>query len=199
MTDMTRKELLKEAEALGLEIHHRANEETILNKINAEQARRYKEMAEAKSSSDVAEAPEEAEATPKLPKTKVRAKTGAQFAQEQFNERKQNARRLVRVRITCMNPDKRKLQGDYFSVGSANMGTIKRFVLFNKPWHVESAILKEIRNKKFSTYVDVPDGQGGTRRKSQLVAEYGVEILPGLTEKELADLAREQAVSDRLS
>lgn len=194
------KELVKQAKELGIEVHHRWNNETITNKINSELAELYKanlEAAQAQVDSleeeTQAEVPQEA---PTLPKRPVRALTKAEFREADFQRRKRDAQRLIRVRVACMDPDRRKHPGAVYSTGSSKMGKIAKYVPFNVPWYVPKAIVEILKEAKFSTYYEVPDGNGGMRAESRLIPTYSVEILPDLTENELKELAQQQAMRE---
>ena len=126
------------------------------------------------------------------------AKVEKAAASNSFEAKKKAASKLVRVRITCMNPNKKAWPGEIFSVGSAKLGTFKKFVPFNADdgWHVPQIMLDMIRSRKFSTFYDEVGPKGQKVRKSRLIPEYSVEVLPDLTENELKELARKQALAN---
>ncbi|AVO23156.1 hypothetical protein RIVERRIDER_75 [Xanthomonas phage RiverRider] len=107
------------------------------------------------------------------------------------------ASKLRRVRITCHNPNKRDLPGEFFTVGNNYMGTIKRFVPFGETtdngWHIEQAIYDLMKSRK---YVDIRTktvkGTGQVLVTTRLAAEFGIEDLPDLTPAELKQLATAQ-------
>jgi hypothetical protein len=125
------------------------------------------------------------------------AKKDAPITHETTGQRRVRLRReatkLVRVRVTNMNPLKSALKGEIFSVGNAQIGFIKKFVPFNaeQGWHIPQIILTHIQNKKFLTHYEANIG-GKKIKKHRLVPEYAVEILPPLTAEELKDLAQRQ-------
>jgi hypothetical protein len=95
-----------------------------------------------------------------------------------------------------MDPDRREHQGAVYSVGSSKLGKIAKYVPFNTPWYVPKAIVEVMQEAKFSTHHNVPDGMGGTVKKSTLAPAYNIEILPDLTEDELKELAQRQAMGE---
>lgn len=115
-------------------------------------------------------------------------------AQLKMQMRKE-ANKLVRVRVTCMNPNKKEWQGEFFAVSNSYIGTIKKYVPFGVEWHVPEVILKMIEARQFQTFYN-EKVKGRTVRKGRLVKEFGVERLPPLTEQELKELARRQAMRD---
>lgn len=108
---------------------------------------------------------------------------------------RKDANKLVRVRVTCMNPNKKEWQGEFFAVSNSYIGTIKKYVPFGVEWHVPEVILKMIEARQFQTFYN-EKVKGRTVRKGRLVKEFGVERLPPLTEQELKELARRQAMRD---
>lgn len=108
------------------------------------------------------------------------------------------SRKLVRVRITCHNPQKTEHTGELFTFGNGVLGTVKRFVPFEVEWHVEQAILNMIRARKYQYFYNTKAGDR-TVRTSKLVNEFSIEELPSLTVSELKDLAQRQAMSNGTS
>lgn len=116
------------------------------------------------------------------------------FAEEQNNNyiRKQ-ALRLVRVNITCMNPNKKEWDSELFSVQN-DILSAKRLVPFNKDWHVEQCILDMIEDRVCTAYKERKDQFGRKHTDPYPIKEYAVRILPPLTEDELEDLRHQQAI-----
>jgi hypothetical protein len=111
-------------------------------------------------------------------------------------KRKQDALRMQRVRITCMNPAKRAWMGEIFSVGNSEIGMIKKYVPFNaeQGWHVPTIMLGMIKDRKYLTHYEVKIGNKKIKR-TKLVPEFAVEILPPLTSKELQELKQRQLMA----
>ncbi|MGH1461219.1 MAG: hypothetical protein ACRBB6_04205 [Neptuniibacter sp.] len=103
---------------------------------------------------------------------------------------------LVRVRITCMNPSKKDWEGELFTVANSFI-SVKRFVPFNAEdgWHVERILLNAIRDRKYQAFVKKKTKGGVTHVQPKLVPEFAIEELDPLTEDELEELARQQAMS----
>lgn len=112
---------------------------------------------------------------------------------------RKDATKLVRVRVSCMNPAKSSYQADYFCAGNRYTGMIKKVVKFNEDWHVPQIILNEIRSKKYQSFVKrkvrLDSGVTVEKTEGRLVPEYAVEILPDLTEAELKELSQRQAMA----
>jgi hypothetical protein len=126
--------------------------------------------------------------------TPLKKETPAQLKEK----RKQEALKLVRIRVSCMNPVKANMKGEIFCVGNSEMGMIKKFVPFNaeQGWHVPNIILQEIKNKKFVSHYSTKIGNK-TVNQHKLIPEYSIEILDPLTPEELKDLANRQLMSNK--
>ena len=117
--------------------------------------------------------------------------------EEQMTRLRNHALELVRIRISCMNPHKSEWDGEMFSVGNSLVGTQKKFVPFNNEegWHVPRIIYNMIVDRECQIFVSKKDERGNTIRKSKIIKEFAVEVLPQLTADELAELARRQAMA----
>jgi len=128
--------------------------------------------------------------------TAAQGTPGASSAAKEKMARKEEALKLVRVRITNMNPLKSVLKGEIISAGNGEIGFIKKFIPFNAEhgWHIPQIILNVLREKKFMTHFEVKVGNKRIK-KNKLVAEYAIEILPPLTTKELNELKQRQLMA----
>lgn len=108
-----------------------------------------------------------------------------------------DATRLVRVRVACMNPAKKEWQGEIITVGNSVVGTHKKYIPFNadEGWHIPNIMYQALLQRECQIFVTVPDGRGGKMRQGKLIREFSVEVLPPLTGEELAELARRQAMA----
>lgn len=110
---------------------------------------------------------------------------------------RREATRLVQVRVTCMNPNKKEWEGEIFCVGNSIVGTLKKFVPFGVEWHVPAMMLEMIQNRKCQVFQTVTNKNTGKKeRKGKLIKEFAVEVLPDMTEQELKDLAQRQAMAN---
>ena len=111
--------------------------------------------------------------------------------------RKREASELVRIRLTCMNPNKREWEGEIFSAGNSLVGTFTKYVPFNAEdgWHVPHIILEMIRARHCQIFYTEKSRNGVNVRKGKLIKEFNIEILPPLTPAELHDLAQRQAMA----
>lgn len=174
-------EVLKtRANMLNISYHPSIGLEKLREKVNA---------AVKGEPAPVDEQPKQAAAEP----TAAPAETEAQIR----NRKKLDAQRLIRIRVSCMNPAKAEWEGEFFSAGNALVGTMTKYVPFNSDegWHVPNIIYKMIIDRQCQIFTTVVDGRGNKTRKGKLIKEFAVEVLPDLTPDELHDLAQRQAMS----
>lgn len=109
-----------------------------------------------------------------------------------------DANRLVRVRITCMNPNKRDWAGEIFTISNSLVGTFKKYVPFNasEGYHVPNIIYQAILERKCQVFVTGTDSRGQRVKRAASIQEFGVEVLPSLTPEELKSLAQRQAMAN---
>lgn len=105
------------------------------------------------------------------------------------------ATKLVRVVVHNNHDAKTKHEGEYFSTGNKITGTISCYVPYDNAngWHIPNAIyqmLKEKMMQRFRSYKDPVTRQEVVVPES--VKQFTIEVLPDLTEKELAELAADQ-------
>lgn len=103
------------------------------------------------------------------------------------------AGKLIRVRVTNMNPNTRELRGDIFTVSNAVVGTFKKYVPFNteEGWHVPNIIYQHLIERQCQIFVKNEKGDN----VGKLIREFAIEVLPPLTPEELKELALQQAAA----
>jgi len=112
---------------------------------------------------------------------------------------RQEASKLVRIRVVCMNPEKKSYTGEIITVSNAVVGTFKKFVSFgnDEGWHVPNIIYKQLLERRCQTWV-TSKVNGKTVKKSVMIKEFAVEVLDPLTPTEMKDLATKQAMSQSI-
>ena len=112
--------------------------------------------------------------------------------------------KLVRVRITNLDPKKKDLQGEVITVANEFLGTVRKFVPFgevtDEGYHIPYCIYNMLCERVFlhiRTFKDKRTGQIQIEQKE--VREFALEVLPPLTPKELAALATAQQAAGGLS
>jgi hypothetical protein len=131
--------------------------------------------------------------------TPVEDKVGSTAESEnQMRERLiREATELVRLRVVCMNPNKKEWHGEIFTVGNGVVGTHKKFVPFglDEGYHVPRIIYNQIVERQCQVFISKKDGRGNTIKEGKMIKEFAVEVLPPLTEQELFELKQRQAMS----
>lgn len=167
--DLDIEDVKTELDARGIKYHHKAGEAKLKETLNAVLAGTY-------------EAPVEAAPKKEAPKKLTR---------------EQEAMKLVRIIVSPNDPVKAGLPGGIFTVCSSKINrgrAIKKFVPFNNDegWHVPNAIYKQIENAQMQKFKKVKLPNGDTAMEPYIAKMYNVQVLPPLTEKEVADLAAAQ-------
>lgn len=181
---MNEKEvLMQRARLLGIEFSNNIGIETLRQRIAAkiEGAPEPKPEPELEANALTGE-------DPAAPKKSLR--------QELFDEEM----RLIRVRITCMDPKKKDLQGEIFTVANEYLGTVRKFVPFGEAtedgFHIPKVIYTMLEERRFLNITTKRDRVTGAMVPSTNYAkEFAIEVLPPLTELELARLATAQAAA----
>lgn len=111
--------------------------------------------------------------------------------------------KLVRCRITNMNPAKRELNGEIITFSNKYVGNIRRFIPFGEQtdngFHIEQCLYNVLKERKFIQIRERTDRRTNTPIISQReMNEFALEILPPLTEQELKDLAQAQLAAGSL-
>lgn len=108
-----------------------------------------------------------------------------------------DATRLIRIRLTNMNPLKKEWDGEVITVGNTIVGTLKKYIPFNaeEGWHVPYMMYEELRDRQCQVFFTKTDHRGYKVREGKLIKEFAIEVLPQLTTEELKDLAQRQAMA----
>jgi hypothetical protein len=123
-------------------------------------------------------------------------------AQQKMQLRKEQTKeqmRLVRIRVTCLNPVKKDLRGEIITVANAILGTVRKFVPFGEAtdagYHVPFIIYNELKSRRFQSVKTRRGPKNEIVLENRLVPEFALEVLEPLTPKELEQLARQQAAA----
>ena len=163
------------AELLGVKFHPSISLEKLRDKVNA--------------SVTANETPE--------PEVKVEAVATEETVTQRRLRKRKEANELLRIRVTCMNPAKKEWEGELFTAGNSLVGSFTKFVPFDTEdgWHVPRIIYEQIVQRQCQVFTTVRDARGNSSRKGKLIREFAIEVMPQLTEKELNELARRQAMT----
>ena len=197
LTDVEQKEhesLQERAKQMGITFHPNTGLEKLRNKVNAKLLGEV-ETPEVDKPKEVAPINTSKAATKENP-----GQVPVETKNQRHSRLRKNAAKLVRIRITCMNPNKKDWEGEVFTVSNSVVGTHKKFVPFNNTegWHVPQIIYNMIKERQFQTFYTEKARNGVKVRKSKLINEFAIEVLDKLTPDELTDLARRQAVANTI-
>ena len=182
-----------DADRMGISYHHRAGVERIQALIQAhEDGDEINIVGE-----PVMEPPTHEYSGKKFLDAPVVPVTEAEYKEKVRQQNRKNVNALVRCKIQCMNPAKKDWPGEIISVGSAKLGTFKKYVPFNaaKPYHIPKIIYDMLKERKCSTFINGEDARGHKTRKSVQINEYAIEVLDPLTPAEVKKLATKQAMA----
>jgi hypothetical protein len=180
----TRKQMLmQKARIMGISFSNNISEEALAEKINAK-LNNETPPKEGTTSDLNPLAGDKAGAVPAAKKTLRQRIVDEEMA-------------LVRVRVTNMDPKKKDLRGEIMTVANDYLGTVRKFVPFGEDtdegYHIPKCILTMMQERRFLQIREVRDRKTGiVRPETAWVREFGIEILPPLTEQELKQLATAQ-------
>ncbi len=108
--------------------------------------------------------------------------------------------KLVRVRITNMDPKKKDLPGEIWTVSNEYLGNVRKMIPYGEQtdegFHIPYCLFRLLQSKRFLHIRTVKDRVTGVeRQEKQWVKEFSLDVLPDLTKEELARLAAAQAAA----
>jgi hypothetical protein len=111
---------------------------------------------------------------------------------------------LVRCRITNLDPKKKDLPGEVFTVANRVLGTVRKFIPYGEltedGYHIPVVLFNELKSRKFNhtrSHRDKVTKQ--TVVTTKWVQEFSLEVLPPLTQEELNRLATAQIAAGSVS
>lgn len=147
---------------------------------------------------------------PNISLDKLKIKVNTLLAEDQPEEKEEPAEKLtkqqkriqaikeqtslVRVRVTNMNAAKKEHQGVLLTASNSVVGTVRKFIPFDVPWHIPRILFNVLKEKQHAVfYTEKVNGNEVT--KTRRTNSYAVEELPALTDKEIKELAQRQAMA----
>jgi hypothetical protein len=125
------------------------------------------------------------------------ADAGPETEGQRKNRLRREAMALVRVRVSCMDPQKKNLKGELLCISNKNFGTVQRFIPFNREWHIEKVLYDGLMEKEYMVFDREKTGRAGIEVVTpRNVPAFNIQVLPPLTKGELKDLAQRQAMAD---
>jgi hypothetical protein len=181
--------LRSKADLLGVQYHPSIGYEKLLEKIRAHEA-----AAEAAANGQKnTGAGEPAADTPAVSQAAA-VETQAQ----KLRRLREDATKLVRIRLTCLNPAKKEWPGEIITAGNSVLGSFKKFVPFagaDDGYHVPNIIFQVLKDRTCPVYYTDKSLNGVGVRRHRLIKEFAIEVLPQLSREEIDELARRQALA----
>ena len=129
----------------------------------------------------------------------------APVPQETVRQRvKREAMKLVRLRIVNLDPKKKDLPGEIFTIANEYLGTVRKFVPFGEVtengYHVPHCIYEMMKARKFQNIRTYKDRKNNNqiRVEQNWAPEFALEVLPPLTRDEISRLAAAQSAAGGL-
>jgi hypothetical protein len=119
------------------------------------------------------------------------------YEQRRARKRKE-ATELVRIKVTCFDPTMKKRAGTYIMASNNLVGTIRKFIQFNKPWFMPRMLVNTMKESKYQGWVEGKTEYGITRMISSMENRYNVVLMPQITPKELDAIKKRQTVTNSL-
>jgi hypothetical protein len=100
---------------------------------------------------------------------------------------------LVRVNVHCNDPAKKDWPGEIITVANSVIEA-KKYVKYDTTdgYHIPKIIYLALKDKEVQLFRTVKSAKGVDVKEGYLAKAYSIEVLPPLTEKELAQLAADQ-------
>lgn len=104
--------------------------------------------------------------------------------------------KLVRIRVQNLDPKKKDMPGEVFTVANEYIGTVRKYVPYGEAtddgYHVPFCIYQMLKDRKFLNIRTGKDRRGRVKVEQGWVREFSIEVLEPLTTQELHTLAQAQ-------
>lgn len=188
----TEKQVLMErARMMGITFSNNATPEQLRAKIEAKMAGEQEQATQAEQVNPLAAA---GSTTQAAAQQAVEAPVVPRTLQQMMHDEYQ---KLIRVRITNMDPRKANLPGEIFTVANEYLGTVRKFIPYGEAsedgYHIPYALYLNLKEREFLNVRTVKDRKTGVPVvTSSMAKEFAIEVLEPLTEEELKQLATAQ-------
>ena len=179
--------LKQRAKMMGIKHSNNIGLDTLREMVRDALTKKAQENPEQKDANVFGEDPEKSARMPDGSKPAKKMSLRAHLQQEKM--------KLVRLRITNLDPKKKDLPGEILTVANRYLGTVRKYVPYgevtDQGWHVPYVLYELLRDRKFLS-IKTRKQNGRTIVEHQYVKEFALEILPPLTEAELARISASQ-------
>ncbi|RUX60165.1 hypothetical protein [Mesorhizobium sp. M7A.F.Ca.CA.002.12.1.1] len=114
----------------------------------------------------------------------------------------QEQMKLVRLRITNLDPKKKDLPGEILTVANRFIGTVRKYIPYGEVtdngWHVPYCLYTMMKDREFLNIKVTKNNKSQEVVETRWVREFSLEVLEPLTQVELARLAAAQAAGNNI-
>ena len=105
--------------------------------------------------------------------------------------------KLIRIRLTNLDPNDAGLPGEIFTVANEYLGTVTKLIPYGEAmseagYHIPYCIYKQLKARQFLKIDVTKNSKGREEVKKRYVRKYAIEVLPPLTTAEMQRLATAQ-------
>jgi hypothetical protein len=191
-TQVTELEMLKNrARLMGVTFSNNIGVEALRARVQAKLDGEQVDKQEP-AQEEIQEAPQKSVAPAQADAPKAPVKS---FRQQQIEEQM----RLVRLRITNLDPRKKDLPGEIFTFANRVIGGVKKFIPYgavtDNGYHVPYCIYQQLKEREFVNITTRKNSKGQMVVESAMAREFALEVLEPLTTAELSRLAAAQAAA----
>ena len=177
------------ANLLGVNYSNNIGAETLRERIRAK-------MEELENKNDQATAPAALPTVPNPLNDETEAPVKRMTIRQMLHKEQM---KLVRLRITNLDPKKKDLPGEILAVANEYIGTVRKYIPYGEVtesgYHVPYCLYKQLEARKFLNIRTRKGANGQIIVEQGWVKEFALEVLPPLTQKEITRLAMTQAAS----
>lgn len=128
----------------------------------------------------------------------VKKKAVGESKEEKVLRKRREALALVRVRVSCFDPTMKKKAGTYIMVSNSVVGTVRKFIQFNKKWYMPQILVNAMEDSEYQGWIEGKTQYGITQMVSSMEKRYNVSKLAQITPLELEAITKRQQVTESL-
>ena len=185
---------------IGLDALREKIKDAMENSESAAQRRQQEQQASKDPSNNAVTQPDVSKGEGGNVNALTGGRTGKKLSLRQHLQ--QEKMKLVRVRITNLDPKKKDLPGEIITVANEFLGTVRKFVPFGEVtdngYHIPQCLYDMLKERTFVSIKTRKGPKGEQIVEHQNAREFSLEVLPPLTQEELAKLGAAQQAAGGL-
>lgn len=130
----------------------------------------------------------------------VETKTAAQIKAELHRSVYLEGMKMLKLRITNLNPTKADLPGEIFTVSNKFLGTVRKYIPYGERtdngWFVPACIYEQLKDRTFYQVKIRKGPHGQALPEGRWVKEFAIEVMANPDAKELKQMALRQAAAE---